>query len=209
MPGSDSVMLRSSQNLWMQWLEFLIRSGRAVALPVYQGTFERRTARAAGPNATRTVIVQRTQDLRRTVDYLSGRRDVDASRIAFYGLSLGAQLAPVALVAEPRLRTGVLLAGGFETWSLPAEVDPVNFAPRVRQPVLMVNGREDFDLPYSSAQLPLFRALGSLPTDKQHVVFEGGHIPPRPLEVYKAILDWLDKYLGPVTPTGGTNPQER
>ena len=65
------------------------------------------------------LLVQRHQDLRRTVDYLSARKDVDPSRIAFYGLSLGAQLAPVALVAEPRLRTGVLLAGGFETWSLP------------------------------------------------------------------------------------------
>ena len=39
-------------------------------------------------------------------------------------------------------------------------MDPVNFAPRVRQPVLMVNGREDFDLPFESAQLPLFTALG-------------------------------------------------
>jgi eukaryotic-like serine/threonine-protein kinase len=207
MPGSDSVMLRSSQNLWMQWLEFLIRGGRAVAVPVYQGTFERRTARAAGPNATRILLVQRNQDLRRTVDYLSGRKDVDSTRIAFYGLSLGAQLAPVALVAEPRLRTGVLLAGGFETWSLPPEVDPVNFAPRVRQPVLMVNGREDFDLPYESAQVPLFHALGTPAADKRHVVFDGGHLPPRPLEIYTVILDWLDKYLGPVTPTAATGGQ--
>jgi hypothetical protein len=60
----------------------------------------------------------------------------------------------------------------------------------------MVNGREDFDLPYATAQVPLFQMLGS--ADKQHVVLEGGHMPPKPQLVYKAILDWLDKQLGPV-----------
>jgi formylglycine-generating enzyme required for sulfatase activity/predicted esterase len=201
MPGSDSVMLRSSQNLWMQWLEFVLRSGRAVVLPIYQQTYERRQdPRPQGMNAMRTLVIQRIQDLRRTVDYLQTRPDVDSSRLAFYGLSLGAQLAPVALATEPRLRTGVLLSGGFETWKIPPEVDPVNFTPRVRQPVLMVNGRDDFDLPYASAQIPMFRMLGTPESDKQHVVFEGGHIPPRPLEIYKVILDWLDKYFGPITP---------
>ena len=105
---------------------------------------------------------------------------------------------PVFLAIEPRLKTGVLLSGGFETWNVPPEWDPVNFAPRVRQPVLMVNGREDFDLPYQSAQVPLFNMLGTPPADKRHVVLEGGHIPPQPQLVYKEILDWLDKYLGPV-----------
>ena len=35
----------------------------------------------------------------------------------------------------------MLLSGGFETWTIPPETDPVNFATHVRQPVLMVNGR--------------------------------------------------------------------
>jgi formylglycine-generating enzyme required for sulfatase activity/predicted esterase len=205
MPGSDSVMLRSSQNLWMQWLEFVLRSGRAVALPVYQHTYERhQEPRPTGINALRTLVIQRIQDLRRTVDYLQSRPDVDSSRLAFYGLSLGAQLAPVALATEPRLRTGVLLSGGFETWKMPPEADPVNFTPRVRQPVLMVNGRDDFDLPYASAQLPMFQMLGTAEADKQHIVFEGGHIPSRPLEIYKVVLDWLDHYFGPVNPTAGS-----
>ncbi|PYR60131.1 MAG: hypothetical protein DMF85_05980 [Acidobacteria bacterium] len=102
------------------------------------------------------------------------------------------------LAIEPRLRTGILMSGGFETWTIPAETDPVNFAPRVRQPVLMVNGREDFDLPYETAQVPLFRMLGTAPSDKRHAVLEGGHLPPRPQEVFKEVLDWLDRYLGPV-----------
>ena len=197
-PGSDALRLQSSRELWIQFLEFIIRSGRAVVYPVYQQTYERRIAVQGGQGFLRQISIQRGQDVRRTIDYLETRADIDRSRIAFYGLSLGAQLAPVYLAIEPRLRTGVLLSGGFETWVVPPETDPVNFVTRVKQPVPMVNGREDFDLPYESAQVPMFKMLGTADADKRHVVFEGGHIPPRPNEVFKEILDWLDRYMGPV-----------
>jgi formylglycine-generating enzyme required for sulfatase activity len=196
-PGSDATRATSSRTAYTKWLQFLVRSGRAVAFPVYQQTYERRR-QPTGANFLREISIQRGQDLRRTVDYLASRPDIDDSRLAFFGVSLGAQLGPVYLAVEPRLKTGVLLSGGFETWTVPAETDPVNFAPRVTQPVLMVNGREDFDLPYETAQIPLFNALGTAAADKRHAVLEGGHIPPRPQLVYKEILDWLDRYLGPV-----------
>jgi formylglycine-generating enzyme required for sulfatase activity/predicted Ser/Thr protein kinase len=197
-PGSDATRSASSRNLYTQWLQFLVRSGRAVAFPIYQQTYERRR-QSTGPNFLREISLHRGLDLRRTVDYLETRADIDRANIAFYGISLGAQLGPVYLAIEPRLKTGVLLSGGFETWTIPPEVDPVNFAPRVTQPVLMVNGREDFDLPYDTAQVPMFNMLGTPAADKRHVVMEGGHIPPRPEAVFKEILDWLDRYLGPVT----------
>jgi dienelactone hydrolase/predicted Ser/Thr protein kinase len=196
-PGSDATRSTSSRTAYTNRLQFLVRSGRAVAFPVYQQTYERRRP-PTGANFLREISIQRGQDVRRTVDYLASRPDIDASRLAFFGVSLGAQLGPVYLAVEPRLKTGVLLSGGFETWTIPAETDPVNFAPRVRQPVLMVNGREDFDLPYDTAQVPLFAALGTAAADKRHAVLEGGHIPPRPQLVYKEILEWLDRYLGPV-----------
>ena len=197
-PGSDAVILPSSRDMSLQFLEFIIRSGRAVIYPIYQQMYERRTNRPHGQNYLREISIQRGQDVRRTIDYLDTRPDIDHFRIAFYGLSLGAQLGPVYLAIEPRLRTGVLLSGGFETWQMPPEADPVNFTPRVKQPVLMVNGREDFDLPYTTAQVPMFRMLGTPPADKRHAVLEGGHLPPRPQDVYKEILDWLDRYLGRV-----------
>jgi hypothetical protein len=34
---------------------------------------------------------------------------------------------------------------------------------------------------------------------KKHVLFESGHVPPFP-DVVRETLDWLDRYLGPVTP---------
>ena len=201
-PGTPAARLQSSRPLSLQFLEFLIRDGRAVAYPIYQQTYERRRPVPRAPNNQsflREISIQRGLDVRRTVDYLSSRDDIDQSRIAFYGLSLGAQLAPVYLAIEPRFRTGVLFSGGFETWTIPPEADPVNFAPRVHQPVLMVNGLDDFDLPYRTAQVPLFKALGTPEADKKHATFPGGHIPPEPQLVFKEILSWLDKYLGPVT----------
>ena len=158
-PGSDAVRARSSRGAYTQWVQFVVRSGRAVAFPIYQQTYERRRT-STGGGFLREISIQRGQDVRRTIDYLASRSDIDATKIAFYGVSLGAQLAPVYLAVEPRLRTGVLLSGGFETWTVPPETDPVNFASRVRQPVLMVNGREDFDLPYDTAQVPLFNMSG-------------------------------------------------
>jgi dienelactone hydrolase len=197
-PGSDAAANLSSQHLRLNLADYLVKSGRVLVYPIYKGTYERRVPGPRGPNVLRELLIQRGKDVRRAVDYLESRPDIDHSRVAFYGLSLGAQLGPVYLVIEPRFRAGVFFSGGFETWDIPPETDPVNFATHVRAPVLMVNGREDFDLPYTTAQLPMFHMLGTAPEQKQHVVFEGGHIPPHPNEAIKAVLDWLDVQLGPV-----------
>jgi hypothetical protein len=103
---------------------------------------------------------------------------------------------PIFAAVDDRVRVGVMLAGGlYRERGLP-EVDPPNFAARVRQPMLMVNGRFDFAFPYEPSQVPLFRLLGTAPGDKRHAVFEGGHRPTGDM-VTKEILDWLDRYLGP------------
>jgi hypothetical protein len=44
----------------------------------------------------------------------------------------------------------------------------------------------------------LYRALGA--EHKDHVLFEGGHIPVRIHERIKVILDWFDRFMGPVKP---------
>jgi len=61
----------------------------------------------------------------------------------------------------------------------------------------MVNGRYDFFFPLDTTQLPLFKLLGSPPGQKRHVVFESGHVPPADV-MAREVLDWLDRYLGPV-----------
>jgi len=195
-PGSNAVRTSSSASLSLRMSDFHIRAGRVLVYPIYQGTYERRTPGRKGRNELRDIMIQRGKDIRRTVDYLAARGDIDTTRIAFYGVSLGAQLGPLFLAIEPRLRTGVLFAGGFETWDMPPEGDPVNFTPRVKVPVIMVNGREDFDLPFESAQLPMFRMLGTPEGQKRHVVLTGGHIPLNPDAAIRAMSEWLDTRFG-------------
>jgi pimeloyl-ACP methyl ester carboxylesterase len=76
-------------------------------------------------------------------------------------------------------------------------VDLLNFAPRVKVPVLMLNGRFDFIFPLASSQEPMFRLLGTPKEQKRRVVYDTGHDVPRN-ELIKESLDWLDRYLGPV-----------
>ena len=77
------------------------------------------------------------------------------------------------------------------------EIDGLNFAPRVRAPVLMLNGRYDFGFRPKPYQKPLFRLLGTPESDKQHIQFDTGHVPPVQ-ELMREVLNWLDRYLGPV-----------
>ncbi len=78
-------------------------------------------------------------------------------------------------------------------------MEVVNFAPRSRVPTLMINGRDDFLMPLETSQLPLFHLLGAPKADKRHALLEGGHIPSDRNEIIRETLDWLDRYLGPVT----------
>lgn len=92
----------------------------------------------------------------------------------------------------------MLSGGGLVAFLPQPEVDPLNFAPRVRIPTLMINGRQDFTYPLKTASEPLFRMLGTPPDQKRHWLFDGGHIPPRWQDLIKESLDWYDRYLGPV-----------
>ena len=75
------------------------------------------------------------------------------------------------------------------------EIDPINYAPRVLVPTLMLNGKYDFGLPVETAQRPLFDLLGT--RDKTLRVLEAGHRLPTDA-VAAEILPWLDRHLGAV-----------
>jgi eukaryotic-like serine/threonine-protein kinase len=202
-PGSGALYRPSHENLEQQYVDFVIRSGRALFLPIYKGTYERRLPRlpSDGTVAGRELDIQDYQDLGRSIDYLTTRADVDSDKLAFYGFSMGAKLGIIYTALEKRFKASILFAGGFNSDTTLPEVDAVNFAPRVTVPTLMVNGRDDFRNPLEEAQKPLFRALGTPAEHKRHLLIRGGHVPPR-LDVIKGVLDWLDRYLGPVGKQG-------
>ena len=62
----------------------------------------------------------------------------------------------------------------------------------------MIVGRRDFVRPVETCQMPMFRLLGAPAKDKRIVLIDTGHVVYPSPAVVKEILDWLDRYLGPV-----------
>jgi len=165
--------------------------------PVYKGTYERRVV-LSGVNARRELATQRGKDVQRVLDYIESRKDLDSSRVGYFGISLGSYFGVIAAAVEPRIKATAFLAGGLANGRVPPEVDALNFAPRVRVPTLMVNGNRDFSYPLETSQLPLFRFLGVAEPNKRHAILDGGHLPPDIHAVMREVVDWFDRYLGPV-----------
>ncbi len=198
-PWASASQPTSSANLvCLEWLDFVIKSGRAVMYPVYQGTYERRIAAASSDIAQRDLTIMRVKDLARSIDYLETRPDIRLDRLGFYGASLGAMHGPF-LALEPRIKAAVLADGAFPSWRGRPEADPINFAPRVKIPVLMINGRYDFVLPIDRVQKPMFDWFGTPEKDKRHVLLNTTHYAMVARnDVVREVLGWFDKYLGPV-----------
>jgi eukaryotic-like serine/threonine-protein kinase len=202
-PGSDVVESRSNERLLadMHWNEYLIKSGRAFLYPVYKGTFERGGALNSDvPNMTssyRDHVIAWSKDLGRSIDYLETRPEIDRDKIAYYGFSWGGYNGAILAAIEARIKVCVFFLGGIYAEKALPEVDEINFAPRVKVPVLMLNGRYDFYCPVQSCQLTLYRLLGTPEENKKHMLYEGSHGIPRN-ELIKETLNWLDRYLGPV-----------
>ena len=177
---------------------FIPRGGRVLVYPVYQGTYERSEPPEYSPGALRDRMIRWTQDLARTIDFLETRPDFDSKQIADYGFSAGAVYGPLFTAVEPRSAASVLLGGGLVPEEFRPEVDPAAIAPRSRMPTLMINGRDDFILPYELSEQLLFALLGAPEERKRHARLAGGHNPTNRLEIVREVLDWLDRQPGPV-----------
>jgi dienelactone hydrolase len=200
--GANMLMARTPDQVSSRAMEYIVKSGRAVVLPAYAGTLERGpTPLGLPPARQRDLTIMQLKDAFRSIDYLETRKDIDTSRIGFYGVSLGGGVGTIALGAEPRFKAAVLASIGAldANAALLPEVDIWNYAPRVKVPVLMLNGKDDSQFPVEASQTPFFEALGTPDKDKRHIVFTGGHVDFLDrLEVIREALDWLDRYLGPV-----------
>jgi cephalosporin-C deacetylase-like acetyl esterase len=205
-PGSGAIHLHSSANLNLAGLgigpfDFVIKSGRAVLIPIFKGTFERGDELAADyPNPTssyRDHVIAWLKDLGRSIDYIETRPEIDRNKLAFYGVSWGAAMGGIMAAIEPRFKVCVLMVGGFYMQKALPEADQINFVPHVKIPILMLNGRYDFIFPTETAQAPFYHLLGTPQEQKRYMVYDTGHNIPR-TELIKETVDWLDRYLGPM-----------
>ena len=205
-PGTGAAfvdLFDEAEGRTIRLFDFVVQSGRALVQPVIKSTYNRRDGiESTLPESTRSFserVIQWTNDFRRTIDYLETRDDIDLDSLAYYGFSWGGRMGGIIPAIEPRLKVAVLLAGGLAATSTRPEASQVNFAPRIRIPVLMLNGSHDFIFPRDTSQRRLFELFGTPPSRKDHIIFEGaGHANLPRTQMIDEFLGWLDRYLGRV-----------
>jgi len=178
-----------------------VKSGRAVFGVVLEGYIERLRPAGYVPPDPRTaefrdLIYNRITDIRRGLDYLATRNDVDMHRMALYAPSAGAHLGLILAAVEDRYTAVVFQGAGV----LPEEVNnvpegnPINFAPHIRAKLMVIHGRYDEDTPLKTQAEPLFKILHE---PKRLVLYDGSHVPSTELYVTN-VNAFLDETLGPV-----------
>jgi dienelactone hydrolase len=162
----------------------------------------------------RLMAGQTVVDLRRAVDFLQTRADIDGKRVGFLGVSLGGILGAVFAADEPRIKGAALWAAGgdwgkliirsqhqfaqrfrqkgvvteAEVDAVMKDVDPVNcVGPNSSAPLLFINGDKDTTVP--TVCTDALYAVEKAP--KKRIVLPGGHIPDL-LAMMNATLIWLD-----------------
>ena len=182
--------------------DYVIKSGRIVVVPVWKGAGERFDGfiTLTGDRYLQTFrqrMREWRQELGQLLDYLSTRPDVQPGGFAYWGNSFGSSTMLPLLATEPRFKAAVLLLAGFTYRDMLPEVGAVNFAPRITQPVLMLEGRYDHLFPVELSQEPLFNLLGTPAGQKRMVLFDAGHGGLPRGQVINESLAWLDRHLGP------------
>jgi dienelactone hydrolase len=179
-------------------------SKRAFVFPVYQGTFGRNQSFpdsntiAFGEDTHRYVdyITQVIKDFKRSVDYLETRKEIDTTRLAYFGISWGSCMGAIIPAVDDRLKASILVIGGFLQPDIRPEIDQINYVTHVKVPTLMLNGRYDVaGFPYETTVKPMFDLLGTPKEDKRLVLEDTDHFFPRN-EMIREMDAWLNKYLG-------------
>lgn len=199
--GGGNVIRSSEMEDPQPPLDYLVRSGRVLVEPAYDGTFQRndgRTLERFSGQGQDEIIARWIQDLGRTLDYLEQRPDIDGESVAYIGLSLGASLAPTLLPFERRFRGVIVYSGGFgvrETQSAIAERTAL--AGRMTADVLMLGGTQDFHLPVEPHQRAMFEAFGAPDANKRFREFDSGHWPLPMNAVVQETVGFLDRLREP------------
>ena len=158
---------------------------------------------------------------RAVCDWIEARADLDAGRIAMWGVSLGGYYAPRATAYEKRIKACIALSGPFE-WKEIWEALPVltreafrvrshsateaeavrraaalsmkDAAPRITCPIFIVTGRQDRLVPASHAERLAKSVSGPV---ELLIVEDGGHnANNRPYRYRSQTADWLADRFG-------------
>src|SRR5262249_46610524 len=145
--------------------------------------------------------------VRRAVDLLAARKDVDPNRIGFVGWSAGSHTGGILAGIEPRLRAIVLMSCGVAPVSeytsvAPAalrapirrylgSIDPLRYVQRAKPGSLFVeDGHPDTVVPHAA----LLTFINATPRGTKVSWYDAGHALNDP--AYRDQLDWLAEKLG-------------
>ncbi len=175
-----------------------LRSGRAVFAVALEGYLDRpRTS--PSPEAVEDLvpdIIASVTDIRRGLDYLATRKDIDSTKVGVYGPSAGSVHGMIVTGLDHRFRAVAFMGVGIGARAVqyPAPINRINFAPRITAPKLLLHGKYDeADLLVTQGE-PLYRLM---PEPKRLEIFESGHIVPAD-QAIRALNTFFDQTLGKV-----------
>ena len=199
------------------------RAGAISILPDYPWDraepYRRTTNHFDKPEQDRDTFAQAVIDLRRAIDVLLARKDVDSKRLSYVGHSYGAQWGAILTAVDRRMRTTVLVAGVGEIGdvliknpdpelaelrkALPAgvlekyvevvgQVDAIRFIPRAAPiPVLMQFGHFEEHFDRDSAN----RYIAAASEPKKVLQYDSAHDMNDP-QALRDRYAWLVGHIG-------------
>ena len=154
---------------------------------------------------TRDIVSQTVFDLRRAIDFIYTRKDLDHERIGFFGISLGGIIGTLFCGVEERVKVPVIvLAGGNlnlmfgmdalsdDTKDYLSIIDPINFVEMISpRPLLMINAENDDVVPPITSKL-LFKAAKET---KEIIWYPTKHHDLPVKKIYNDGIRWFNEYL--------------
>jgi dienelactone hydrolase len=164
--------------------------GMTIDSPVARLQTQTLPAGLAGVRRRSALLEQEVLDLRRAVDVLLARPEVDPGRLGFLGFSAGARSGAILAGVEPRIGSFVLISGGADPVSayvrgagpalreqiipLLRQVDPLHWIAKARpNTIFFQDGKRDEVVP-RSALVALIRAA---PKPQRVRWYDTGHSP--------------------------------
>lgn len=155
----------------------------------------------------RDAMIQTVIDLRRAVDYLHTRSDIDVARIGLTGFSMGGGIGAIAGGMDSRIKAVVLgiTGGDFKILSASAGdererarvqrvyriVDPIAYVSRISpRPLLMISAANDEIIPRAATEA-LYEAARE---PKRNVWYDCGHAS-LPEEYLDEMIQFFDSEL--------------
>jgi len=154
---------------------------------------------------SREIITQTVFDLRRAVDFIETRPELNANKIGYFGISLGGITGTIFCGVEERVKVPVIVLGGgqfnlmYESKALSADakdftsiIEPLNFVKEIApRPLLMINAENDEIIPPMMSKLLYNKAK-----KPKNIIWYPAKHHDIPLEnVYQDGVNWFEKYL--------------